>query len=526
MSKKKLTDAEKDDMQKAFKDAALTEADIMRMAVGEDDSGVSVAPVETHADLVTAAASALEFVEGLATPSTRADAIVGDGAVAGFDALLKKLETLRGDIAALQRGVVGVFAAQLLAFRGKVVELKSRISEEMVDKLRMQFFKTFIEATFVDIVDQEFSALEKDLVDKIVEQTQARFKEFASKVRESEMDLRSTIVEQQDIVRSFMESLEDDSASTSADLTATTQEITKLEAKIRELQIQVDESKTDTVAADELNRRISDLETEISALREDLFKKDARVKTRTTERDEAVSEVEELKMKLAESETELEVYKQEAAISDTTTKVDEAEVNALQSKVDLLEKSVTEKREKVSTQAAKISEIEAQLKDVQKEKEVAEAGATKHVEELEAVQEKLGEVTSLESKVYELEQEAKDAEKKESVLQMQKEAFEKATRLMEKERDLALEARDIATERTERYITVLGLEADTKVLLLVDEVGSMTFKALGKSLGIPTGLATKHARELAKLGVIKIKGEKAYSTLKEIDIEEGEVKVD
>ncbi len=526
MSKKKLTDAEKDEMQKAFKDAALTEADIMRMAIGEDESGAVVAPVETQEDLVHAAASALEFVEGLATPSPRPDVVGGDVAVAGFDALLKKLETLRGDIAALQRGVVGVFAAQLLAFRGKVVDLKSRISEEMVSKLRMQFFKTFIEATFVDIVDQEFSALEKDLVDKIVEQTQARFKEFAAKVRESEMDLRSTIVTQQDIVRSFMESLEDDSASTSADLAETTQEITKLESTIRELQTLVDTSKTDSVAADELNRRITDLETEISALREDLFKKDARVETRTKERDEAVKEIEELRMKVAESKTELEVYKEEAAISETTGKVDEAEVQALESKVDLLEKTIAEKREAVTNQASKISEIEAQLEDTQKEKAIAEVRASKHIEELEAIQGKLGEVTTLESKVYDLEGEVKEAEKKETILQMQKEAFEKATRLMEKERDLALEARDLANERTERYIKVLGLEADTKVLLLVDEVGSMTFKALGKSLGIPTGLATKHARELAKLGVLKVTDDSAISTLKDVEIEEGEVKLD
>ena len=97
---------------------------------------------------------------------------------------------------------------------------------------------------------------------------------------------------------------------------------------------------------------------------------------------------------------------------------------------------------------------------------------------------------------------------------------------MEKERDIALEMRDISDERAKRYITVLGLEANTKVLLLVDEVGRMSFSDLGKALGIPTGLATKHARELAKLGVLKIENEVAISTLKEIEIKEGEVKLD
>jgi ribosomal protein S25 len=112
------------------------------------------------------------------------------------------------------------------------------------------------------------------------------------------------------------------------------------------------------------------------------------------------------------------------------------------------------------------------------------------------------------------------------VLEMQATAFEKATRLMEKERDIALQERDLAKERTRRYIEVLGKEANTKVLLLVDEVGSISFTDLGKALGVPTGLATKYARELEKQGVLKIEDDRAVSTLQDLDIEEGEVYID
>lgn len=193
---KKLTDKEKAAMDAALKGASLTDAELERLAEGVDESGEVVMPVEDGEDLIAAAALAMEFVDSLETTAP-VDRPEGDHAVAGFDALLRKLEALRSDISTLQRGVVGVFAAQLLTFRGKIVELKSRISTEMVERLRMKFFKEFIESTFVDIVDSEFAALEKDLVDKIVEQTQDRFKEFALRVRESEVDLRSTIVEQQ-----------------------------------------------------------------------------------------------------------------------------------------------------------------------------------------------------------------------------------------------------------------------------------------------------------------------------------------
>ena len=228
---KKLTDKEKAAMDDALRDASLTDAELERLAEGVDESGEVVMPVEDGEDLITAAALAMEFVDGLETTAP-VDRPEGDDAVAGFDALLRKLETLRSDISTLQRGVVGVFAAQLLTFRGKVVELKSRISTEMVERLRMKFFKDFIETTFVDIVDSEFSALEKDLVDKIVEQTQERFKEFALRVRESEVSLRSTIVEQQDVVRSFMKSLEEETA-------AQRQELAEKQMAVQEIERQI-----------------------------------------------------------------------------------------------------------------------------------------------------------------------------------------------------------------------------------------------------------------------------------------------
>ena len=97
---------------------------------------------------------------------------------------------------------------------------------------------------------------------------------------------------------------------------------------------------------------------------------------------------------------------------------------------------------------------------------------------------------------------------------------------MEKERDMALEIRDLAEERAKRYIKVLNIDASTRVLLLVDEVGKMSFTDLAKSLGIPAGLAAKHAREMAKLGVLKVENEMAISTLKDMEIKEGEVKLD
>ena len=527
MPDEKLTDDDKAAMQRALKDSALTDSEIQRMAEGVDEFGETALPVDTGDDLVSAAASALEFVDGLDATEAKSDrAFESADSVASFDNLLEKLEAIRSDITSLQRAVVGIFATQLLTFRGKVVDLKTIVSEEMVDKLRMPMFKGVIETTFVDIVDGEFSALEKDLVDKIVDQTQERFKEFATRLRESESDLRATIIQQQDVVRSFMQSLEEEALSSGEGLTAKNREVRELENKIKKLHAQLDGTKTSDAQTEELNRRITDLEAEIEEARENLVRKDAVLDARTKERDEVKTAHDEISIKAAEVQAELEIYKKHEETAKTVSSSNEAEVNSLKSKVELLETALSEKREESKTDSKTIKDFERKITKVEKDKIAAEESAESRLKELEEMQAKISEVKELEQKVYDLGNDLREAEGKIPIVEMQKEAFEKATRLMEKERDMALEMRDISDERAKRYITVLGIEANTKVLLLVDEVGRMSFSDLGKSLGIPTGLATKHARQLAKLGVIKIENEVAISTLKEIDIKEGEVKLD
>ncbi|MHA1951079.1 MAG: hypothetical protein ACW987_14580, partial [Candidatus Thorarchaeota archaeon] len=403
MSDKKLTDKEKSALDEALKGAVLSDTELERFAEGVDESGEVIMPVEDGEDLISAAALALDFVEHLETSAPRV--IPGDeDAVAGFDALLIKLETLRADISSLQRGVVGVFASQLLTFRGNVVDLKSRISEEMVDRLRMKFYKEFIETMFVDIVDSEFSALEKELVDKIVEQTQERFKEFALRVRESEVDLRRTIVEQQDIVRSFMTSLEEETVAQRTELAEKQTEVTKLEMEIRTLQSQVDTTKATGVAKDEYERRVSTLEEEVKDLRDDVLLKDALIETRTRNAEEARKEVEEFKIKIGELQSEIEVYKEEAALAKPTSEKTEAEIEALQSKIEMLETTLEDKRKDADLAASSAKQLEIRITDLEGEKSNAEQIAQDRLEELTGLSDKIAEVKAMDEKIHNLQQ--------------------------------------------------------------------------------------------------------------------------
>lgn len=518
---KKLTDEEKDAMDAALKDASLTDAELEKLAEGVDESGEVVMPVEDGEDLITAAALAMEFVDSLETTAP-VDRPESDTAVAGFDALLRKLETLRSDISTLQRGVVGVFAAQLLTFRGKVVELKSTISTEMVERLRMKFFKEFIESTFVDIVDNEFAALEKDLVDKIVEQTQDRFKEFALRVRESEVDLRSTIVEQQNIVRAFMKSLEEETAAQRLELADKQTELTKLDLEVRKLQVKITDDKSSALVKDEYERRVADLEAQVSTFRDDVLIKDAMVDSRTKAAEEALADAEDLKIQVVALKSQIDVYKSEAAIAKPRSDKTEAEIEAMKAKISLLENTLDEKRKDGDAFTAQIHKLEMSIKDTEAEKAAAEKEARDRLLELDGLQDRIAEIKSLDEKIHSLGKELKVTKEEIIIIEQQKQGFEKATHLMENERDEALDQRNLSEERTKRYIEVLGMENSTKVLLLIDEVGSISFKELGKTLGVPAGQATRWARDLEKVGVLKIKGDNVSSTLKEKKVKETE----
>ncbi|MHA1289773.1 MAG: hypothetical protein ACTSPB_20510, partial [Candidatus Thorarchaeota archaeon] len=173
---------------------------------------------------------------------------------------------------------------------------------------------------------------------------------------------------------------------------------------------------------------------------------------------------------------------------------------------------------------AQVKQMEVTIRDTEASKLAAEKEAAERLGELAGLQDRIAEIKSLEEKIHSLEKELKVTKEEIPILEQQKQTFEKATHLMEKERDMALEQKDLSNERTQRYIQVLGMENNTKVLLLVDEVGSITFKELGKSLGVPEGQAARWARDLEKVGVLKIKGSKVSSTLKDAKIEEDKVK--
>ena len=82
---KKLTDKEKSAMDDALKGATITDAELERLAEGVDESGEVVMPVEDGEDLVTAAALAMEFVDGLEIPDLCHKGYMITGLLLGYE---------------------------------------------------------------------------------------------------------------------------------------------------------------------------------------------------------------------------------------------------------------------------------------------------------------------------------------------------------------------------------------------------------------------------------------------------------
>ena len=321
-----------------------------------------------------------------------------------------------------------------------------------------------------------------------------------------------------------MQSLEEETAAQRLELAEKQAELTKLDLEVKKLQSKVTEDVTTAVEKEEYERRIADLEGQVRTFHDDLLIKDAMVDARTRDVQDARSEAEDLNIQISELKSQLEIFKSEAALAKPRSEKTEAEIKALEAKISLLESTLEDKRKDEDAVKAQVKELEIKIKDAEAGKLAAEKEASERLGELTGLHDRIAEIKSLDEKIHNLEKELKVTKEEIPILEQQKQAFAKATHLMERERDQALEQRDLSDERTQRYIKVLGMENNTKVLLLVDEVGSISFKELGKSLGVPEGQATRWARDLEKVGVLKISGEKVSSTLKELKIEEGEVK--
>ncbi|MHA2378835.1 MAG: hypothetical protein ACXADS_06145, partial [Candidatus Thorarchaeota archaeon] len=64
----KLTDEEKAKLQESLRKASLDDKEIQSMAQGLDEAEPLMMPVDSSDDLLSAAAVALEFVEGMEIP--------------------------------------------------------------------------------------------------------------------------------------------------------------------------------------------------------------------------------------------------------------------------------------------------------------------------------------------------------------------------------------------------------------------------------------------------------------------------
>ncbi len=450
---------------------------------------------------------ALKWVDSLESKE-RTPELIEAAPEEGFDVILDKLEELRTEVNRLQRGIITVFASQLLQLRKKISSLSGDISDEMVRRLRMKFFKPFIETTYRSIVDDEFERLEREIIDNIVKSTGDKFKEFAISVRESEEKLRSVVMDQKEVVEEYLKSLERELDAERDKNIKNTRIIEDLKRENLELRKQLGLLREKGAIAGETDRRIDELTDELDSLRAQIAKKDVTIAGLRESLEKAKQRIDELTKRNGDLEAQLEIFKTEASSGSADVEKYRIEIESLKSKISILEKALEEKRMQAELAQSKIRKLEDELELARSTTSESTVTVSEDVmKELTELRERIKHVVELEEKVSKLEDERKQYIAKIDELKAQvDEAQQNAMAFQQIVEDLQ-KAKDEAEYLMGRYKTILDSDNQYKMIILLDSVKAMNLDALAKTLGAPKGLVKSWAMKLQKLGLVEIEGD-------------------
>ncbi len=426
----------------------------------------------------------------------------------GFDVILEKLEELRNEVNRLQRGIITVFASQLLQLRKKISSLSGDISDEMVRRLRMKFFKPFIETTYRSIVDDEFEKLEREIIDNIVKSTGDKFKDFAISVRESEEKLRSVVMDQKEVVEEYLKSLERELDAARDKNLKNSRIIEDLKRENLELRKQLGLLREKGAIAGEVDRKLEELTDELDSLRAQLAKKDVTISSLRESLEKAKKRIDELTKRNGDLEAQLEIFKTEASSGSADVEKYRIEIESLKSKIEILERALDEKRMQAELAQSKIRKLEDELELARsKTSESTISISEDAIKELTELRERVKHVVELEEKVTKLENEQKQYLAKIDELKSQLEEAQQTAMAFQQIVEDLQKAKDEAEYLMGRYKTILDSDNQYKMIILLDSVKSMNLDSLAKTLGAPKGLVKSWAMKLQKLGLIEIEGD-------------------
>ncbi|MFQ6127001.1 MAG: winged helix-turn-helix transcriptional regulator, partial [Candidatus Heimdallarchaeota archaeon] len=275
----------------------------------------------------------------------------------GFNRILERLRNLEQNVFQLEFNLSALLTDLFGRMREHAIELRENISEHLASRLKMRLFKNFVAESYRDVINTEFDLAERRILSDWLGEISFAFNEYRDGIRVAGASLRGTVLESEEVVRAFIESLEKGNNS--------------LRAEIRELSAVVDnkENELDIMRYQlETTRGLGDLDRELRVKEGEIEYLLEQVRTLESERRNLEGRIKTL-------EAEQEVGKRS-------------------------EEMLTRQRETLTQQTARIEELEHRLADLRAERN-----------QLSEIRQKAARLEALEGILHERDEELKELRK-------------------------------------------------------------------------------------------------------------------
>ncbi|MFQ6124805.1 MAG: hypothetical protein ACE5R6_09420 [Candidatus Heimdallarchaeota archaeon] len=317
-------------------------------------------------------------------------AVTPEEPVLGFKTIFQRIGDLKVGIDSLESEVASTLVSWVQQLREDLVEVRTSIGQHFAEKLKMKMFKKFVEKTYEDILLKEFEKIESNSLKELTQHLSENFFKTRANVAKAETSLSRSVEEQENVVRSYLSTLEREIEDLREIRTELKADLEVKDAQIERLQAQT----RGTGSVGELERELKVRKDEITLLKK-------QVEEREKERIELASKLTDLsalRTGLQRRDKQLETHK--STITNLRNRLSELEGKLEAQRHDLetlseKEQIIATLEEKLTDRRAKILELTEQLDAMQAALATGDKRAQKIHEQTETIDELRKQISKL-----------------------------------------------------------------------------------------------------------------------------------
>lgn len=310
--------------------------------------------------------------------------------VLGFQTIFQRIIDLKVGIDSLESEVASTLVSWIQQLRDDLIEVRTSIGQHFAEKLKMKMFQKFVEKTYEDILLKEFEKIESRSRKELTQRLSENFLKTRTNVAKAETSLSQSVEEQENVVRSYLSTLERESE----DLRENRIEL-KAELEVKDAQI--DRLQAQTRGTGE----VGELERELKVRRDEITLLKKQVEEREKERIELASKLTDLSaLRTGLQRRDQQLETQKSTITNLRNRLSELEGKLEAQRHDLetlseKEQLIATLEEKLTGRRAKILELTEQLDAMQAALATGDIRAQKIHEQTEIIDELRKQISKL-----------------------------------------------------------------------------------------------------------------------------------